>query len=241
MVLRLTPTVVPADGGTTQKITTVINTEVSSIDTASGINLPVGSQTVLIPGFKVRNATTEVTTESGETIVIAGLLELEDTDTIEQVPGLGNIPVVGRLFRSPEQQSSKLELVITITPELMVDDDQEIDRTLALEQALAVAEVTASVSDPKLRYALQVQQAIANRLRFPEREKELGFDGTVKMRLHLFNDGSLGRAIVADGSGIEAFDAEALKAAESQAPYPAFPREIPEQDLWLEIPVIFRP
>jgi len=237
--LKMTPTVQRRDDGS--RITTVIESEVSGVDKTVGLSVPVGTNTILVPGFKVRRATTEVTTASGETIVIAGLLEAEDTHDLTQVPGLGNIPVVGRLFRSPETKATQRELVIAVTPELLEDEGETTDRRLALEQALAVAEVTASVDDPRLRYALQIQDRIAKAIRYPQREKELDMDGTVKLRLHLFADGTLGRAVVTESSGLEALDLEAIKAAESQSPYPGFPTQMTERELWLDVPVIFRP
>lgn len=238
VLLKITPTVL-AD----RVINTVIEAELSDIDTASGVNIPVGDQTAFVSGFKVRKTNTEVLIPSGETIVISGLLDIEDTSTESRVPGLSNIPVLGRLFRSPEVKATKREIVITVTPELLGEEepDAKPDRSAVLEEALAAAEVTASVDDPHLRYALQVQQKIAKQLRYPEREKELGIDGTVKLRLHLFADGTLGRVMVAESSGIEALDVEALKVTESLAPYPAFPSELSEADLWLEVPIIFRP
>jgi pilus assembly protein CpaC len=239
VLLRMTPNVLPAEQD--RKITTVLEAEVSGVDTSVGLSVPVGSRTITVPGFKVRKANTEVTTASGETIIIAGLLEAEDTDTMSQVPGLGGMPVIGRLFRSPELKSTQRELVITVTPELLHDEADTVDRQMALEQALAVAEVTASVDDPRLRYALQIQERIASALRYPQREKELNIDGTVKLKLHLFADGSLGRAAVSQSSGVETLDMEALKAAETQAPYPGFPSQLVEKELWLEVPVIFRP
>lgn len=236
VLLKMTPRVRPH-----AQITTTMEAEVSSVDSSVGLTVPVGSKTVLVPGFKVRKASTEVTTASGETIVIAGLLEAEDSDTVSQVPALGSMPVLGRLFRSPELKATQRELVITVTPELLGGEETEADRRVAVEQALAVAEVTASVDDPRLRYALQVQERIAKALRYPQREKELNLDGTVKLTLHLFADGTLGRAVVSESSGLESLDLEALKAAESQAPYPAFPSQLSERELWLEVPVIFRP
>ena len=101
--------------------------------------------------------------------------------------------------------------------------------------------MTASVDDPTLRYALQVQQRLAKAVHYPMRESELGMSGHVKLRLHLFRDGTLGRATVSESSGVDSFDMEAVKAAESQSPYPPFPSEVPQQDLWLELPVLFRP
>jgi len=175
--------------------------------------------------------------------VVAGLLQSEDAKALSQLPALGSIPVVGRLFRSPEFQTKESELIIAVTPELLTEAADAADRSLALEHALASAEVTGSVEDPKLRYALQVQERIGKTMRYPQRERELGMEGRVKLRLHLYADGSLGRAIIAQSSGIEALDLEALKAAETQAPYPPFPSDLAQsqQDVWLDVPVIFRP
>ncbi len=238
VTLSMTPTADPADPD--KRITTIVEAEVSDVDRSVALSVPVGTQTAAVPGFTSRRANTVVTAASGETIVIAGLLKSQDSKTMSQVPALGSMPVIGRLFRSPEAEEKQQELVITVTPELLVDAGQEVDRTLALEQALAVAEVTASVDDPRLRYALQVQDRIAKALRFPSRERESGLEGRVKLRLHLFADGTLGRAMVSESSGLGAFDAEAMKAAESQAPYSPFPTGVSERELWLEIPVIFR-
>ncbi len=237
VLLKMTPTVRP-DG---EQIMIHLTAEISGVDTSVGLSIPVGTQTIVVPGFKSREATTEVTAASGETVVIAGLLQAEDSNTMSQVPGLGSMPVVGRLFRSPQTQATQRELIITITPELLMDKGKAADKQLALEQALAVAEVTASVDDPRLRYALQIQEKISKVLRYPQREKELNMEGTVKLRIHLFADGTLGRAMVSESSGIESFDLEAVKAAESQAPYPGFPSQLTERELWLEVPIIFRP
>jgi TonB family protein len=110
-----------------------------------------------------------------------------------------------------------------------------------LEQALTSAELMSSVEDPSLRYALQVQDRIAKAIRYPLREQDLSVSGRVKVRLHLFRDGSLGQAIVSESSGVDAFDQEAIKVTEAQAPYPPFPSGLVQPDLWLEIPVLFRP
>jgi TonB family protein len=239
VLLKMTPTVVDTDQF--KKITTVVQAEVSDLDKSVGLSVPVGNQTIVVPGFKVRKTYTEVTTASGETIVIAGLLELKDSHVVDALPGLSTLPVLGRLFRSPEISDTRNELVITVTPELLGDEANDAERSLLLEQAMAVAEVTASVDDPRLRYALQIQDRIAKALRYPQREKELNIEGTVKLRLHLFADGTLGRAVVTESSGIEALDLEAVKAAESRGPYPGFPTQMAERELWLDVPVIFRP
>ena len=220
-----------------QTIQLLIDAKVSSVDTSSGISV----QGVTVPGFRNRKTKTEIVTDSGHTILIAGLIQDEEKKNFSQLPGVGNIPVFGSLFRSTEFIRGQSELVIMVTPELAAEQGASAERTFALEQALSSAEVAGSVNDPVLRYSLQIQDRIAKSMRFPAREKEMGLSGRVKLRLHLFRDGTLARAMVSQPSGIEVFDAEALKAAESQSPYPPFPSDIPQQDLWLELPVLFRP
>ncbi len=241
VLLKITPYVIDE-----HQITITIDAEVSSIDTASALNVPVGGSTVSVPGFNVRRANSEVNTVSGGTIFIAGLLQAEDTKNSSQVPALGSVPVFGRLFRSPEKKSTQRELVITVTPERLVDPEAPTkEKVAAVEQALSVAEVTASATpesedNPTLNYAMQVQDRIARSIQYPAAEKEQGHSGQVKLRLHLFRDGTLERAIVSTPSGVQAFDQAALEAAQGQSPYPPFPKEIAQQELWLELPVLFR-
>jgi len=231
--MKFTPTVLNGDG---QEISLVIDAKVSSVDKSVAIVV----SGITVPGFKVRHTTTEITTGSGQTVFITGLLQDEEKKNISQVPGAGSIPVLGNLFRSTEFTLGQTELVMVVTPEIAAGQEASLDRTYALEQALASAEVADAVSDPALRYALQVQERIARSLRYPQGEQEAGRSGTVKLRLHLFRDGTLGHVMVTEPSGSELLDTEALKAAESQAPYPPFPSDLPQQDLWLELPVLFR-
>ena len=250
VVLTMTPVVDPQDPE--RKITLTVEAEVSDKDDSVALSIPVGTKTIAVPGFKVRKANTEVRTASGESIVIAGLLKSEESTATSQVPALGSIPVLGRLFKTPKIESSQRELVIVVTPELLgapASPAASGEKQTAVEQALAVAEVSASetaatrTDDPVLRYALSVQERIAKAIHYPPRERDAGISGQVKLKLHLFNDGTLGRALISESSGIEPFDLEALKAAEIQAPYPPFPSELSKQkqELWLELPVVFRP
>jgi pilus assembly protein CpaC len=230
--LEITP-VLLADN---ESIHTIMETKVQDLDTTNAIVITG----VTVPGFRVRETTTEVVTASGETIVIAGLLQSADRNVTSEVPGMGKMPVFGRFFRSPNITSNETELIITITPELLLDQASHAERKLMVEQALASAEVAASVEDPRLRYALVVQDRLAKAIRYPLREKELQMQGMVKLRMHLFADGTLGRVMVVESSGISSLDQEALKAAESQSPYPSFPSQLMEREIWLELPVIFR-
>ena len=115
---------------------------------------------------------------------------------------------------------------------------------LAIEQALnmAMTSGTAHAVPPDTlshRYAQQVQKLLAESLKYPEREKTLGITGQVILKLHVDRRGELEEATVSKSSGVSTLDNEALQAARRQAPYPPFPPELPEQDLWLDLPVLF--
>ena len=88
---------------------------VSSIDPSNGITL--GQFT--IDAFRRRETTTTVEMRDGESFAIAGLLSDDFRDLTGQVPWLGDVPVLGALFRSAEFERNQTELVIIITPHLV--------------------------------------------------------------------------------------------------------------------------
>jgi pilus assembly protein CpaC len=81
-----------------------------------------------IPGLTVRRAETTVELGSGQSFAIAGLLEDTSSSTIQKYPGLGDLPVLGALFRSSNFQHGETELVIIVTPYLVrpVDDPNRL-------------------------------------------------------------------------------------------------------------------
>lgn len=88
---------------------------VSSIDPSSGVDIGA----IRIDGFSRRETTTTVELRDGESFAIAGLLQDDFRDLNSQVPWLGDIPILGALFRSAEYQREQSELVIIITPHLV--------------------------------------------------------------------------------------------------------------------------
>jgi pilus assembly protein CpaC len=89
---------------------------VSSIDSANGVQIGDG---FTIDAFSRREASTTVELRDGESFAIAGLLQDDFRDLSGQVPWLGDIPVLGALFRSAEYQRAQSELVIIVTPHLV--------------------------------------------------------------------------------------------------------------------------
>ncbi|MBD3765039.1 MAG: type II and III secretion system protein family protein [Rhodobacterales bacterium] len=108
--LNFTPVVVDDNA-----INLVINAAVSSIDNS----VTLESAGFTINAFKRRETSTTVEMRDGESFAIAGLLQDDFRDLNGQVPWLGDIPVLGALFRSAEYQRSQSELVIIVTPHLV--------------------------------------------------------------------------------------------------------------------------
>jgi len=72
-----------------------------------------------IPSIDTNNLITQVLVEDGETVVLGGVYESTDTDNRRSIPVLGEIPIVGRLFRSNSRSEKKKELLVFITPRIL--------------------------------------------------------------------------------------------------------------------------
>ncbi|AZI35426.1 Flp pilus assembly protein [Caenibius tardaugens NBRC 16725] len=92
-----------------------VEPEVSAIDPAASIQL----NGISIPGLQTRRASTTLELRDGESFAIAGLLQRDFKTTINQVPMLGSIPIIGSLFRSTQFQKGETELLIIVTPRLV--------------------------------------------------------------------------------------------------------------------------
>ena len=95
-----------------------IEVEVSSIDSA--LSVPTG------PSLKTRRASTEFNVRSGQTLVMAGFLSRDESRNVSKVPGLGDVPILGRLFSSTRFQHSETELAIFVTPVVVAADHPDL-------------------------------------------------------------------------------------------------------------------
>jgi pilus assembly protein CpaC len=89
--------------------------EVSSLDYSNEVE--IGGFTV--PGLTTRRVTTEVELGEGQSFVIGGLLDNRDNESYSKIPGLGDIPILGKLFRSMQKTRTNTELIVIVTPELV--------------------------------------------------------------------------------------------------------------------------
>ena len=108
--LNFTPTVVDGD-----IINLQINAAVSSIDTT----ITVQSGGISVNAFKRRETSTTVEMRDGESFAIAGLLQDDFRNSNSQLPWIGDVPILGTLFRSASFQRNQSELVIIVTPYLV--------------------------------------------------------------------------------------------------------------------------
>jgi pilus assembly protein CpaC len=111
--------------------------EVSAIDTSSSYK--VGD--ISIPGFIVRRAKTSVDLRSGQSFMIAGLMQTMNDVGIERIPGVGKAPVIGSLVSSKEYQRRETELVIIVTPHLVRPVDPSKKMATPLDTTLPPSNV----------------------------------------------------------------------------------------------------
>ncbi len=105
-----------------QRIRLRVAPEVSETDFSTALQV----EGIAVPGLTQRRAETTVEVGNGQTIAIAGLLDDEVRGVMSRIPGIGDVPVLGALFRSVEYRRRVTELVILVTPEIIapMDPDQ---------------------------------------------------------------------------------------------------------------------
>jgi pilus assembly protein CpaC len=108
--LNFTPTVL-GEG----RVRLKVKPEVSALDFSNAIVL----SGFRIPALSTRRAETELELRDGQTFAIAGLLNNRMNSTMQKIPGIGDIPILGHLFRSKAAQKDRTELVVMITPQIL--------------------------------------------------------------------------------------------------------------------------
>jgi len=144
VALAFSPTVV-----SNHQIRLRVRPEVSELTQQGAVQISAGNATISVPALTVRRADTTVELGSGQSFAIAGLLQYNAQTMASFVPMLGDVPVIGELFRSDGFQRNETELVIIVTPYLVspLDDPStlrtpgesstlggDIDRLIALRQ-----------------------------------------------------------------------------------------------------------
>ena len=111
--LRFTPTIVGPG-----RIHLKVAPEVSALDFSNAVSI----SGFRVPALSTRRTETEVELRDGQTFAIAGLIDNSVTETMSKIPGLGDIPILGLLFKSRAYQKNQTELVVMITPHIVRRD-----------------------------------------------------------------------------------------------------------------------
>ena len=111
--LRFTPTIVGPG-----RIHLRVAPEVSALDFSNAVSI----SGFRVPALSTRRTETEVELRDGQTFAIAGLIDNSVTETMSKIPGLGDIPILGLLFKSRAYQKNQTELVVMITPHIVRSD-----------------------------------------------------------------------------------------------------------------------
>src|SRR3954471_8659749 len=119
--LSFTPTVLNGD-----LINLKVRPEVSSLDFANGVSV----SGFRVPALSTRRTETEVELQDGQTFAIAGLMNNTVSSTMQKIPGIGDIPILGYLFKSKAAQKDQTELVVMITPQILRKGSTGVSPTL---------------------------------------------------------------------------------------------------------------
>lgn len=247
------------------KIDMEVQVTVSEVDasTASSVSEDVA--------FSSREAKTQLLLDDGQTIVIAGLIKQNTSDSVSRIPFVSKIPLVGLLFtnRSNPVASLDQELVISLTPHRLTHNDgfeskqaktaaktrqasgametveQEETRPIAKNITSTVksydrlSKSSFSIPVEMTGYVKHVQSKIAEAFIYPPEAEEYGWEGTVKVGLHILSDGTLAFASITESSGFEVFDEYALNTAKEISPYSSFPPNTDLEELNVVIPIVY--
>jgi type IV pilus assembly protein PilQ len=107
--LKVTPQITPDN-----RIILDLNVKKDSVG-----QITVVSGGVAIPSIDTREISTQVLVNDGQTVVLGGILETEDRESVTKVPYLGDVPVLGRLFKTTRRTNNKDELLIFVTPKIL--------------------------------------------------------------------------------------------------------------------------
>ena len=205
-----------------------------------------------------RNVSTEMFLYDGQVMAIGGLIRTKREEDVQKVPWLGDIPILGAIFRSRSTKEgggaaerTDSELYITLVPRIIrstssKEYDTEESLPLAKEEKQDTAAVALGITfDSDLppdiaNYTNIVQQRVLENIIYPPQAKAAGFQGTVKLALALSYQGQVLGVTIKESSGYSVLDENAVSMAYQVSPYPPFPPSVESDELEIHIPVVYK-
>ena len=122
--VSITPFISP-DGYVTMNIKPEYSTILSTVPATDAVGTYTAATLLSHRNLELKN----IRIKDGETLVLAGMINEEEQKTIGKVPVLGDLPVVGTLFRTTTSEKKKNEMVIMITPKIITDTEDAVGNT----------------------------------------------------------------------------------------------------------------
>lgn len=230
-----------------KRIKLALNVEVTELESTTPET--IGSATA--PTAKAypltkRNTSTELFLDDEQTLAIGGLIKQKTSEELRKLPWLADVPVIGMFFRQRTTSSGSgyntkgdTELFITLTPKIVgaKQDAAQKDKDTVKTEAVSVE---TKESERFLEYAGLIKNLILENVSYPNEAKDAGFEGTVKLSLHLSSEGELIEALIKGSSGYKLLDDNSIEVAKKIPAYPTFPASVEESDLWVEVPIVYK-
>ncbi|MEK6727826.1 MAG: TonB family protein [Candidatus Omnitrophota bacterium] len=228
-----------------ERIKLSVNVEVSDVGTAEILGTTASPTAKAFPIVK-RVASTELFVDNGQTLSIGGLIKQKTEEDLRRLPWLSDVPVLGLFFRQKtikigggSGERGNTELFITITPTII--SKREPNPVKKITTAAVSTSASDDITDPVALYSRIIQQRIRENLIYPDNAKQSGFQGSVKLSVHLSYLGKLLDVALKESSGYKMLDDSALAAAKSISSYPPFPPTIKNTEIWVDdIPIIYK-
>jgi pilus assembly protein CpaC len=241
--LKIKPTVTEE-----KRIKLALNIEVSEVGEADIIGRADEPTAKAYPLSK-RTASTELYLDNGQTMAIGGLMKQKHEEDITKTAFLGDIPILGALFRqkvtkdgSGATERGDVELFITLTPAIVGEEKKSVQATPESKpkEESPITKASETLPESLTAYAKVIQKRILDNLTYPPQAKEAGFQGAVKLSLHLSYKGEVLDAMLKQSSGYRILDDQAVSVAKGIGPYPPFPASIEQEELWIDIPISYQ-
>jgi len=231
-----------------QRIKLVLNVEVSEVGAAETIGSSGATNATTAKAYPLtkRNVSTELYLNDEQTMAIGGLIRRKSEEDIRKTPGLGDVPVLGFLFKKKTTASGggqgergDTELFITLTPKIIAQE-QKVVKEEVKPELKNYAIVSLEESTPLRQYAETIKRRVINNLDYPAYARQANFQGTLRLSLHLSYTGALLDVAVKQSSGYKILDDNAVAVAKRIATYPPFPTSLKQKELWIDVPVSYQ-
>jgi pilus assembly protein CpaC len=244
--LKIRPRVMPRN-----RIQVSLDVEVSEIEAAETLGPSETSITAKAFPLIKRSTSTELILNNSQTLAISGLIRQKTEEELKKFPWLADIPILGIFFRGRTVKTGggsgergDTELVITLTPTILVEAGASLAGALSRggkpERIVKPKMPYLGISNPAIAsYTRRVIKRIQDNFVYPPEAYQKNLEGVVNLSLHLASTGELLEVKIRQSSGLNMLDENMLRIIKRVSPFPAFPPDIEEKELRINIPVAY--